>query len=116
MSQSNLERYEQTWSYTELMKNHSLGEIGIWEIRGEDPNCDFGGSHHMPYLMTVEGKLADVIRNVVDLPSFWTWGGGGSINLVKIIPIENLSKTAHLMREKEKLEHRIKEINKELKK
>lgn len=57
-------------------------ELGVFE--GEDPNCDFGGSHYQPELGTVEGRLEDVIRYAVKLPNFYTWGAGGDIEKIKI--------------------------------
>ena len=82
IKQSNIERYRSTYSYKELCKKHSMSEIGIWKIRGEDSNCDFGGSHYQPELGLVEGKLEDIIAYAVELPSFWQWGSGGDITKV----------------------------------
>lgn len=110
----NLENFRNTYSYKELVKKHSLDEVGVWEIRGEDPNCDFGGSHYQPCLATVTGRLEEVIENAVELSSFWTWGAGGDIRQVRIISLDKLSKKAELAREKEKLQKRIKEIEAEL--
>jgi hypothetical protein len=76
---TNYEKFKSTYSYKQLMKNHSLSEHGIWEILGEDPNCDMGGSHHQPSLEIVEGTLEKAIQYGVELPGFWQWGGGGSI-------------------------------------
>lgn len=109
-----LEDYHNTYSYKELIKKHSLDEIGIWEIRGEDPNCDWGGSHHSPYLATVNGRLVDVIESAVELPNFWTWGGGGNIKAVKVINLDTLGNKGRLAKEKEELQKRIKEIEAEL--
>lgn len=67
---------------------YRLWETGIWRICGEDPNCDYGGPHYQPYLETVEGKLEDVIAYAVELPHFFTWGGGGTIELIKIKKID----------------------------
>jgi hypothetical protein len=78
-TQTNRQKFETTYSYVTLIKKHKLDEQGIWEIRGEDPNCDFGGSHHQPYLNTVEGALTDVIDHAVGLVGFWGWGAGGDI-------------------------------------
>lgn len=72
-------KYLNTYSGQRLLKEHSLTEEGIWDVFGEDPNCDFGGSHHTPYLQTFEGKLENVLKVAVRLPNFWSWGGGGSI-------------------------------------
>lgn len=62
-----------------LLKKHKLDEVGTWEVRGEDSNCDIGGSHHQPLLGYFEGKLEDVIKHAVHLSGFWQWGGGGDI-------------------------------------
>ena len=67
-----------------LREKHSLDEEGTWRIRGEDPNCDFGGHHYQPELGTVEGKLRDVVEHAVQLDGFYTWGGGGDIIKVTI--------------------------------
>ena len=78
---SPVEKYSQTYSGARLLKNHSLDTYGIWEIYGEDPNCDFGGSHHQPFLGKFEGKLRNVIEAAVNMEHFYTWGGGGEIRL-----------------------------------
>lgn len=71
----------------ELLKKHSLNEVGTWQIYGEDPNCDFGGPHHEPELGIVTGKLDDVIKYAVELKGFWQWGGGGRIVKIKIADV-----------------------------
>lgn len=73
------ERFLRTYSGQELLKQHYVGDIGTWNIYGEDPNCDMGGSHHTPFLETVEGPLSQVIDYAVNLKGFWCWGGGGRI-------------------------------------
>lgn len=73
-----------TYSGKKLLQEHNLSEEGTWEVRGEDPNCDLGGSHHEPFLGIYSGRLEDVIRMAVELPGFWQWGGGG-----RIIPTGN---------------------------
>lgn len=82
---NNFDKFLGTYAGAALLKKHHLNEAGIWQVRGEDPNCDFGGHHHMPYLGTYEGKLGDVISIAVDLPGFWTWGGGGDITRISLI-------------------------------
>jgi len=67
-----------------LLKDNDLKDHGTWEIRGEDPNCDFGGHHHEPYLDTVSCTLEKAIRHAVKLDRFFTWGAGGSISKVKV--------------------------------
>ena len=73
-----------SYSGQKLREKHSLDEEGTWRIRGEDPNCDFGGSHYQPELGTVQGKLSDVVEHAVNLSGFYTWGGGGDISKVFI--------------------------------
>lgn len=70
-----------TYNGKTLLKNHSLTQYGIWKVDGEDPNCDFGGHHHRPFLGYFEGILDNVIRRAVSLPGFWQWGSGGNITL-----------------------------------
>lgn len=62
-----------------LLKEHSANEFGTWRILGEDPNCDYGGSHHEPELETVIGTYINVVDYAMSLGSFFTWGGGGRI-------------------------------------
>lgn len=81
MKKSNYDRFLSTWSGSNLVKNHSLSEYGVWKVLGEDPNCDLGGTHYQPDLGTFEGKLQDVIEYAVELPGFWQWGSGGTITL-----------------------------------
>jgi len=82
--------YKTTYAGKKLLEKHSLDTYGVWRIYGEDPNCDFGGHHHTPFLETVEGKLSDVIAYAEQLSGFYQWGGGGEIKLepstIKKIP------------------------------
>lgn len=88
--ESAYDRYLTTWEGKRVLEQHSLSDTGYWEIRGEDPNCDMGGNHYQPDLGIVEGKLEDVILYAVDLPKFWSWGGGGSIKrLNSIIKVDS---------------------------
>lgn len=75
---------EISYSGRQLLKKYPLNTEGIWEIRGEDPNCDWGGHHHQPYLATLRGRLRDVITLAVEMPGFWNWGAGGSITLIQV--------------------------------
>lgn len=77
--ETNYYRFLNTYSGKELLKKHTLGEVGTWRIFGEDSNCDLGGSHHEPDLGYVKGTLKKVIEYAVELPNFWQWGGGGRI-------------------------------------
>jgi hypothetical protein len=90
-------------------QKYALSERGTWRINGEDPNCDFGGCHSQPYLATVTGTYKDVIDYAVELANFWTWGGGGTITKVEIIPVKPYNET--LRQEKlAKLKHLESEI------
>lgn len=114
MSEKFYNKYINTYSFKELMKHHDLFEEGLWEIRGEDPNCDWGGAHGHPYLGTVNGKLLDVLKTAVDLPGFWSWGSGGEVKKVNVSSIGYLKEKVSLQQEKETLLSRIKEIEKQL--
>jgi hypothetical protein len=98
------------WSGRELLKKHSLDEIGVWKILGEDPNCDFGGHHHQPELAIVEGKLGDIIAYAVELTSFWQWGAGGVIRKMNA-PIKI---TAESNAERVRLEEQAARLREEL--
>lgn len=76
----NYEKFLLTYNGKKLLAKHTLDEYGLWEVRGEDPNCDLGGHHHEPMIGVVEGKLRDVILWSVVHPIFWQWGSGGSIS------------------------------------
>jgi len=109
---SAFERYSTTYSGKALLGKHPLSTAGLWRIRGEDPNCDFGGHHYQPDLGVVEGTLADVIDYAVGLKNFWTWGGGGDITLVEVqkIDIHRNKRIAELRKESEELQARLREI------
>lgn len=79
---TNLERYQSTYACQELLKKYSLFSEGTWKVLGEDPNCDLGGSHHQPNLGLFKGTLKKVLERAVDLPGFWQWGAGGTIEKV----------------------------------
>lgn len=50
----------------------------VYAVYGEDPNCDFGGTHHNPFLGNVEGTFKDVIEYAVNnMAGFYQWGVGG---------------------------------------
>lgn len=105
-----LNKFYGTYGYSMLIKDHpDLNEHGIWEVKGEDPNCDFGGHHHQPLLGHYEGKLIDVINIAVELPKFWTWGAGGSIAKI------DLKKAyTNTNARKQKLTNQIKELEQQL--
>lgn len=60
-----------------------LEKSGTWNVYGADPNCDFGGTHHNPFLGKFKGKYSDVLRHAVTLRDWSSWGAGGSIELAR---------------------------------
>ncbi len=102
------EQYFETYSGKKLLEKHTLDADGVWQICGEDPNCDFGGTHGEPYLETVAGKLGEVVAYGVELPGFWTWGGGGSFRKVEVkkVTIAALDRirAAELLQKKKEIE------------
>lgn len=85
-----MRQYEKTYAFGQLIKKHSLETVAVWDIYGEDPNCDFGGHHHNPFLERVRGRLTDVISYAETLNDFYTWGGGGKIEFCKIDGIKEI--------------------------
>lgn len=79
----NFEKFLNTYNFKQLRRDHSMSDYGVWKVVGEDPNCDFGGHHHNPFLGYFEGTLEAVIRHAVNLPNFWQWGSGGKISFEK---------------------------------
>lgn len=79
----NFKSFCESYSGRDLLEKHKLDEYGMWEIRGEDPNCDFGGYHHTPYLDTVECTLEKAIKYAITLKRWYTWGAGGCIKKVE---------------------------------
>ena len=76
---------DRTYSGRKLLEHHSLDEKGLWKVKGEDPNCDMGGSHHQPDLGIVDGTLKEALEYAIQHPSFYTWGGGGDFEKINII-------------------------------
>lgn len=109
-------------------ENQSIGTntYGIWDIRGEDPNCDFGGSHSEPHLGYAEGTLNDVAAFASTLKEISTWGSFGHLRLIsniieiedgyynKVISGEIEKKREELRQKKKNLEEALAEINSEL--
>ena len=93
-------------------------EKGIWKIFGEDPNCDFGGSHHTPLLETVIGTYKNVVEYAQSLAGWTTWGGGGHIEKIpdNLVDVDGLFSTEakQLKKEKDALINRLTEIDSEL--
>jgi hypothetical protein len=116
---NNYQQYtEVSYSGRKLLKEHSLDETGLWEILGEDPNCDWGGHHHQPQLGIVEGRLGDIIAYAVELAGFWTWGGGGDIRKMNApikITAESNAERVRLEEQAARLREELKKIEQQLK-
>lgn len=117
MSVSMYNQYLSTYAGKKLLEIHTLSEEGMWQIFGEDPNCDFGGHHIKPFLGFTEGRLEDVVEYAVNLTNFWTWGGGGEIkkvsNVVKVDADTN-RRHAELVAYVANLEQQLAAVKKEL--
>jgi hypothetical protein len=102
-----------------VKEQYSNNEYGQWIIKGEDPNCDFGGYHHNPILGYAEGKYGDVLEYAKTLKGWNTWGGGGYLERFITPKFKNIdsyfnTKRITLEKEKESLLKRIKEIDDEI--
>ncbi len=111
---NNLEKYLYGWSY----KGNPipLDKVGIFRVRGEDLNTDFGGSRQRPELGVFRGKFEDVAAYAVELDNFWAWGSGGSIDEIKIkeITADSSKKRKDLIDEQKLLLEKLAEIKKKL--
>lgn len=109
------EAYTETYGFKDL--KDKLDTYGIWQVLGEDPNCDFGGSHHQPMLGFFEGKLYDVIHYALTLKGFWTWGAGGNFKQIEVVKVDTntVQEMKKLAEEKAELEERLAKINRILK-
>ena len=82
-----IKKVEECWSVRTLLESTPRSTVGSWEIREEDPNCDFGGHHHQPYMATVSGTLSQAIEYAAKSNRFFGWGAGGSIKKIDIIKL-----------------------------
>lgn len=94
LAPARVEQFKKSFSGSKLLKKYKLTDVGIWEVRGEDPNCDFGGHHHEPFIGKVRGRLEEVIEWAVQQPNWLTWGAGGSIKLSEEENIIDLCKSS----------------------
>jgi len=101
-----------------LLEEHPGHEVGTWQILGEDPNCDLGGPHGNPMLATVQGTYADIVEYALELPGFFTWGGGGDIEKVSVLKVDGttVKQRAILNSRRQTLKRQLDEVEAELKK
>ncbi len=115
-----MSRYEQyiNVSYSGRQLANQLDEYGTWQVYGEDPNPDFGGSHHQPFIGYFEGRLRDIVQYVTEMePRFWSWGAGGDfkkVDGVKKITPEMAEDVRVKGAERIKKEEEIKELEKKI--
>ena len=111
---NNLEKYLSGWSYKD--KPIPLDKVGIFRVRGEDANIDFGGSRQTPELGIFRGKFEDVAAYAVELNDFWAWGSGGSIEeiVIKEITADSSKIRKALLAEQKVLKEKLKEIEESL--
>lgn len=111
MINDNRERVRQ-----QLLGKHPRDRFGLWEIRGEDSNCDLGGSHHMPLLTRVEGTYEDAVALAISLDGFFNWGAGGSVELVEFSKLEKgtEARLRGLQDKRKKLRLQLDEVETEL--
>jgi hypothetical protein len=109
------EAYSKTYSFGQI--KDKLDTYGIWHVRGEDPNCDFGGHHYQPSLGYYEGVLRDVINYALTLKGFYTWGAGGDFEQINIVKVDEdiVQKMQDLKEEQAQLEKRLEEIKRMVK-
>lgn len=116
LSHTKVEEYLNGYSGARLIKKHSLSEVGVWQVCGEDPNCDMGGHHCNPTLGYYRGSLYDVITMAADLPDFYTWGTGGKITkiVIKDADADTQKRLSGLKAKREALEIAISDVNNEI--
>lgn len=113
--QKDYEHYLTTYAGRDLLTKHSRDEVGIWQVFGEDPNCDMGGYHHEPFLGLIEGKLDDVIYEAVTYGGFFHWGGGGKIKRYQSPGVQKAKTSAERDNvEYDELSKKRKELEKQL--
>ena len=104
--------------------DYPLETEGIWNIYGEDPNCDMTGHHHEPFLDRVEGRYVDAIVYSKNLPGFIQWGRGGKITKHSPTKIKNIyghastvlsEYYANLESERDRLKLELQEVERNLK-
>ena len=111
---NNLEKYLSGRSYKS--NPIPLDKVGIFRVKGEDPNRDLGGSHYQPELGVFRGKFEDVASYAVEISGFWQWGSGGSIEeiVIKEITADSSKKRKALLAEQKDLKKKLKEIEESL--
>jgi hypothetical protein len=98
MKRTNQEKVRE-YLANEYKPNYKLETEGIWNVYGEDPNCDLGGSHIEPFLGRFEGRFIDVLEHAVTMPRFYAWGGGGKVKKHKEKRVVKIGQGGYVMDE-----------------
>lgn len=88
MDKKTRERVEQSYWWREYGSKIDPNTKGVWQILGEDPNCDLGGYYHEPSLGTVRGTFEEALEYAVDQRGFFGWSCGRVVPL-NIIDLED---------------------------
>jgi hypothetical protein len=64
---------------TQLLKQHKAYMEALWAIHAESDNSDWHGYHPQKFLVAVQGTYLDAVEYALTLPSFFTYGAGGSV-------------------------------------
>ena len=104
---------------TRLLSKYPPTQSGMWKILGEDPNCDFGGSHHEPELEIVTGEYRNVVEYALCIKDFFSWGRGGRIVEVKNNNLKNIdnfmsNEMIRLESRRNQLQNELLEIDKQI--
>ena len=98
------------WYGRKLLKEYQPTEFGTWHIVGEDPNADFGGSHHNPHIAYVTGYLQEVVTLAVQSPRFYSWGSGGNIERIEVLSVAEFMDTLKELEKINQLEQELKDL------
>ncbi len=105
MNREEMEKEVKEYLSSAYKTKYPLERYGIWDVHGDDPNCDLGGSHIQPFLGRFEGRFIDVLRYAVTMPRWRCWGQGSvglSAPVKKLTPADVIDKEDLVVKIKEK--------------
>lgn len=97
-----------------LIKKYPSTTYGVWHILGEDTSC--GEKPRCKDFGFWEGFYSHIVSYALTLPDFFVYGNGGTIEKVEVKKlneetINKIERKRLLLREREKIEKEIKELN-----
>lgn len=98
------------WYGLKLLEKYQKTEFGTWHIVGEDPNADFGGSHHNPHIGYVTGTLEEVVLLAVQSPGFYSWGSGGNIERIEVLSVAEFTDNLREIAKINQLEKELRDL------